>query len=481
MASLEAQQTAQGIQRTIAEMLAQFLENWRRAYRERLQSLEADKDNAAQSKVPFKEKDVAVVVEGQLIYGKDKNNFVDQLTESEVERLRQMLKTPVGQKVESAPERNVELHGKVVLESDSSGKITKNLALQQTQTPRSSVQSLTPPSTEQKNSAPSIPLEKPQINPYFQGPPPPTQVAVGYPAKSALGQAQKALAPLGEKNPMSALIKNMFQEIKELKTQNSQMQQQLKQLVENKDVKSTAQTSNWIEQLKERAAAFRNNYQQKQTAVSYALALKQLFHQQAAPNATAYHSEKYTIARRANNYTLQDDAGNNLLRFSTAAFGSIVIQDLNLSQKNHSDLQELLAEQKQTPQPSPAFAPVGISESNRFERTEKIVQTLVQYAQTQGKQTELKGENYLWMAHPNGDVRIDNSKGQTVFLKSNGTMINRMSDRDLAYFERAFASIQKQQLASTQAQSQQIQKFAEANNGRNLQTLSQKQHSQLER
>lgn len=102
---------------SFTEQYLRLIEDWLREF--------VDKNKQQQD--ADKKPEIEITVGDRLVYGQG----VNDLSPSILERLGQLQNTPVGGVVESAVSMRVKLDGKVVLESDESGKVITNLFYEQ--------------------------------------------------------------------------------------------------------------------------------------------------------------------------------------------------------------------------------------------------------------------------------------------------------------------------------------------------------------
>ena len=97
---------------SFTEQYLRLIEDWLREF--------VDKNQQQQD--PDNQPEIEITVKERIVYGQG----VNDLSPSILERLGQLQNTPVGDVVESAVKMRVKLDGKVVLESDESGKVITN-------------------------------------------------------------------------------------------------------------------------------------------------------------------------------------------------------------------------------------------------------------------------------------------------------------------------------------------------------------------
>jgi hypothetical protein len=475
---------------SFTEQYLRLIEDWLREFVDKNQQ-QQDADNQPEIEITVKER---------IVYGQG----VNDLSPSILERLGQLQNTPVGGVVESAVSMRVKLDGKVVLESDESGKVITNsfyeeLRDNKTAQKISEKYALDNPFVNEEELPDEyanfenlfinneLPDEYPDFNNLFVNdelkaeynqivngerepnlekvvPQQPDSV-VTYPTPPQLqlqpqpvqqtpvvtetggARVKTALEALPDSS-LKQLLTAQLSQMQEL--QRSQLQNQQRQFDEFIKARFTEpKNTNWWQQ------AARSVANTAQTAwaslvkrshdVKAAIAIKTLFDKSTSPSTTAYHTADYTIARSGQSYSLSDRSGKTLMQFDTSPIGVRVSQSNQLTTSAHQDLKQLRTSLLRGEEPGGAFARVGKTETEYFARVNAITTALSQYAQRQGTNVQVDGQfSYKWKATPDGKVRIDAKDGRgSLLIKAEGQMKTRMSERDLAYFEQMLPVLQQ--------------------------------------
>ncbi|OKH33111.1 hypothetical protein NIES2101_40165 [Calothrix sp. HK-06] len=387
----------------------------------------------------------------RLIYGREENQFCDEVSSLSgqllnpqiIIELQQLRATKVGDVVEGAANKRVELDGQVVLQSDENGKVLINTLLQQ-----EAVQ--IKESQEARNGKNQAPTDNKQSITITPG-------------------STRALASLEalEDSPLKTLLNTSVQqlqaEIKALQQERNQYQELIERRLQQPQNTSWWQQSinNMVTVLSSIGSAMRmsvREYKGDSEKRTIATTLRDLFHLQAQPGANHYQAGDYQISRNGSLYEVNELAtGASIMKFRSTPLGVKVEQDdlESVHLKNINALQHSL--ERNEPIPA-SFAPVGKQEAEYFARVDKIINALVQYAVAQQKEVKIDGVfSYTWQASPDGKASIDAKDGRgTLLEKSAGQLNTNMNERDLIYFEQILPKLQparKQQETST-AQSQ---------------------------
>jgi hypothetical protein len=418
----------------------------------------------------------------RLVYGRDGNGFRDEvsglsgqlLNPQLIAQLQQLRATPVGEIVEGAINKRVELGGEVILQSDKDGRVIVNSLLQQekalAQTPE---QALNEGNLADKNGFKAI--ESPEIllrDNNIQSAKVPTNKNLNSsmtPGSERVMQSLQALPDSPLKTLLSAEVEQLQAEIKALQQERSLYQQLIQQRLKQ------PQNTSWWQQtinnvsvvfssltfaMKMGIREFKDNSAKHQGAIS----LKNLFDQHTPPGASSYQAGNYQISRDGSSYEVKElTTGKQIMEFRSTPMG-IKVEGGELSNEHIKDIDDLQRSLKSLSAIPASFAPVGQQEAEYFARVNKVAIALVQYAATQQKEVEIDGAfSYKWTANPDGGVRIDAKDGRgTLLEKSGGKLNSQMSERDLIYFEQILPKLQP---ACTQQNitNYQSQKFA--NNG----------------
>ena len=475
---------------SFTEQYLRLIEDWLREFVDKNKQ-QQDADNQPEIEITVKER---------IVYGQG----VNDLSPSILERLGQLQNTPVGGVVESAVSMRVKLDGKVVLESDESGKVITNSFYEQLRDNRTAQKitdkyALDNPFLNEEELPDEyanfenlfinneLPDEYPDFNNLFGNdelkaeynqivngerepnlekvvPQQPDSV-VTYPTPPQLqlqpqpvqqtpvvtetggARVKTALEALPDSS-LKQLLTAQLSQMQEL--QRSQLQNQQRQFDEFIKARFTEpKNTNWWQQA---AHSVANTAQtawaslvKRSHDVKAAVAIKTLFDKSTSPSTTAYHTADYTIARSGQSYSLSDRSGKTLMQFDASPIGVRVSQSNQLTTSAHQDLKQLRTSQSRGEEPGGAFARVGKKETEYFARVNAITTALSQYAQKQGTNVQVDGQfSYKWKATPDGKVRIDAKDGRgSLLIKAQGQMKTRMSERDLAYFEQMLPVLQQ--------------------------------------
>ncbi|RUT01640.1 hypothetical protein DSM106972_067370 [Dulcicalothrix desertica PCC 7102] len=383
----------------------------------------------------------------RLIYGREGNQFRDEVSSFSgqllnpdiIIELQQLRAAKVGDVVEGAANKRVELDGQVVLQSDENGKVVVNTLLQQ-----EAVQ------TRESQTARNNENQAPTDN---------QQIITITPGSTRVTQSLKALEDSPLKTLLNTSIQQLQAEIKALQEERNQYQELIQRRLQQPQNTSWWQQSinNMVTVLNSIGSAMKmsvREYKDNSDKRNIATTLKDLFDLQAQPGANQYQAGDYQISRNGSLYEVNELAtGASIMKFRSTPNGVKVEQgDLeSVHLKNINALQHSF--ERNEPIPA-SFAPVGKQEAEYFARVEKITNALVQYAVAQQKEVKIDGVfSYTWQASPDGKVSIYAKDGRgTLLEKSGGQLKTNMSERDLIYFEQILPKLQparRQQEAST--------------------------------
>jgi hypothetical protein len=434
----EAQQTEQQLQRVIQSLLFQktltemLLANWQKVQKEKAKETtekeenQEEQPNQKEPKSPIEpsehsgepsRQDSVKIWEGErLVYGSDGDSLINDLTVTELEKLAKIQGSAVGTVVEGAAHRKIAINEQIIIETDEKGTVIKNdLVL------------------PHELKSPEVPQEITVVSEENWVRP-----------KTGLEAAEVGLQALGENNPVGDLLSATLEEIETIKQQNTAMQAQLSQVIEKNN--SDPANGKWLENIRESVTAKISRWQTNQLHQDLASTVRELFNQQTEPGANNYEMEGYRITRLGKTYSLNEPEGNPLIQFQTTATGGIkLVNDVQLTEPQVQDLMRLKEELKLHQKPTGNFAVFGAGEASRFERINRLTTALTNYAKQQGQTVEIRGEKYHWLARPNGDVRIDSLSKGTLLFQNGGKRINRLSERDLAFFEQVLPTLEQHQ------------------------------------
>ncbi|MCT7973380.1 hypothetical protein [Laspinema olomoucense] len=194
-----------------------------------------------------------------------------------------------------------------------------------------------------------------------------------------------------------------------------------------------------VEKIRER---WQSHSQSQQSARS----LHELFHRYC--DGETYRSRQYQISKQGTFYSLSDSQDQLLVQWQETPFG-IQVEQSQLSQSAHQSIERMRSQLLEGKTPNGDFAPDGSSDARYFARVDRVVQTLVRYAQANGGKVEVAGRfHYRWMASAQGQVRIERAKGDGVLLvKSQGRLQSQLNEADLRYFEQMVPALTQKSAA----------------------------------
>ena len=398
---------------------------------------------------------------GKLVYGRDENQFRDEvsgfsgelLNPQLIAQLQELRSTPVGEVVNEAANKRIELDGKVILQSDSEGKVIVNNFLEQEAVKDKILDNLEfweNLGTKNQINQPELSTLEPH---YTNSPPVPGSTRVTESLQLLEDSPLKTLLST-EVEQLKAEVKalqqerNLYQELIEQRLKKPQNTSWWQQIVNNTSTVVSSVTS----AVKIGVREFKENSKQHQFAAS----IKNLFQLQTQPGENQYQAGDYQISRNGSVYEVKDSTTDKqIIEFRQTNLGlkveksdlvNVDIQDINSLQKSL---------RKNEPIPA-SFAPVGKQEAEYFARVERVTNALIEYAATQQRVVEIAGRfSYKWQATTDGNVQIEAKDGRGSLLeKTGGQLTSNMNERDLIYFEQILPKLQpkkgrRQELNST--------------------------------
>jgi hypothetical protein len=178
-----------------------------------------------------------------------------------------------------------------------------------------------------------------------------------------------------------------------------------------------------------------------------ARSLHELFHRYS--DGETYQSRQYQIAKQGTFYRLTDSQDQLLVQWQETPLG-IQVGHSQLSESAHQAIEKMRSQLLEGKTPSGDFAPDGSSDARYLARVDRVVQTLVRYAQAQGGKAEVAGRfHYRWMASAQGQVRIERANGDGALLvKSQGRLQSQLNEADLRYFEQMVPALTQKSAAT---------------------------------
>ncbi|MCT7953373.1 hypothetical protein NG798_26595 [Ancylothrix sp. C2] len=314
------------------------------------------------------------------------------------------------------------------------------------------------PSVSKEQAAPT--LSTPALGDFDPTSPPqsnPTSVGDAKTKEDRTGLERSYSISSGlEDMELKALLVEQIKATRELQQQFAHSSNQFQELVSER-LKSQEQT-NWWEQLKdsfkglvspvgEKLSGMVKAFHSQQTEHRAATTLHELFQSQVGKDATTYLSEKYSIQRQGNSYTLADGDGNSLLKWKSTPFGVSSEPGSNKLNRQQLDSMGGLHNNPLGGQGSADWAPVGTTETSQFKRTMSIANTLIGAANKLGSNISLDGQVYKIEATASGcKVSAKDGRGDILNFQD-GHHSSSMSSRDLAYFEKMVPVLTQQYAA----------------------------------
>ncbi|NJL63079.1 MAG: hypothetical protein HC903_16160 [Methylacidiphilales bacterium] len=408
--------------------------------------LDAKQDNTKQG--------LKIFDDNKLVYGRDNHQFRDEisglsgelLNPQLITQLQQLRSTPVGEVVEGAIDKRVELDGKVVLQSNENGRVIVNELLEQ-----EVIRDIKQKKVEEFSNSETRSGSEKIIYPEFASK---ENNQIGnqtkqIPGSTRVAESLKLLENSPLKDLLSAELEQLQSEIKALKQERNLYQELIQQRLQQ------PQNTSWWQQIKSNASIVITSltsavkigireYQENSTQHQFAASIKNLFHLQTQPGDSQYQASDYQISRNGSLYEIKELATNRqIMKFTSTPLG-LRVERSNL-EKNHIKDFTILQNSLQQNETVPAsFAPVGNQEAEYFARVDKITSVLVEYAAIQQRDLTIDGVfSYKWQASSDGNVIIEAKDGRGNLLeKVGGNVKSNMSDRDLVYFEQIIPKLQ---------------------------------------
>ncbi len=394
----------------------------------------------------------------RLVYGRDGNQFRDEVSSFSgqllnpqlITELQQLRSTKVGEVVEGAINKRVELDRQIVLQSDNEGRvIVNNLLPETTQTKNSeNLENLSNLDGRDKNnqtdyrqfSSPDN-IQESKVSADAN--------LLTTPGSTRVKQSLEILEPSPLKTLLNAEVEQLQAEIKALQHQRSLYQQLIEQRLQQPQ-----NTSWWQQAINNISVVFSSvnsavqmgirEYQENSTQHRVAATFKTLFNQQTQSGESKYQAGEYQIERKGSLYEVKELATDRqIIQFRSTPLG-VRVEKENLEPTHIKDT-DILQRSLQRSEPIPiSFTPIGKQEAEYFARVETVTNALIQYAVLQQREVEIDGKfSYKWQASPDGEVRIDAKDGRgTLLEKSGGKLKSNISDRDLVYFEQILPKLQ---------------------------------------
>ena len=385
----------------------------------------------------------------KLVYGREENQFRDEvsgfsgelLNPQLITQLQELRSSSIGEIVDGAVNKRIELDGKVLLQSDSEGKVIVNNFLEQ-----EAVQDKILDNLEYwENLGTKNQINQPELStlePHYTNSTPVSgstrvteslQLLEDSPLKTLLSTEVEQL-----KAEVKALQqeRNLYQELIEQRLKQPQNTSWWQQIVNNASTVVSSVTS----AVKIGINEFKENSKQHQFASS----IKNLFQLQTQPGENQYQAGDYQISRNGSLYEVKDSVTDKqIIRFRDTNLG-VQVEESDLVNVDIRDINSLQSSLRKN-EPIPAsFAPVGKQEAEYFARIEIVTNALVEYAAAQQRDVEIDGRfSYKWKATTDGNVQIEAKDGRGSLLeKTGGQLTSNMNERDLIYFEQILPKLQ---------------------------------------
>ena len=387
----------------------------------------------------------------KLVYGRDNNNLKDEvsglsgklLNPELIPELQKLRSTSIGEIADGVTNKRIELDGKVILQSDSEGKVIVNNFLEKEAVTDKLPDDLeyweTIDTSNQTNELGLSPQEYLDYCTNFHPVPGSRRVAESL---QLLEDSPLKILLSSEVEQLKAEVKalkqeqNLYQELIEQRLKQPRNTSWWQQIINNTSTVVSSVTS----AVKIGVNEFKENSKQHQFAES----IKNLFQLQTQTGENQYQAGDYQIFRRGSLYSVKDSVTDKtLIQFRDTNLG-VKIEESDLENIDIQDIHSLQKSlQKNEPIPV-SFAPAGKQEAEYFSRIERISNALVEYAATHQKDVEIDGRfSYKWKATTDGNINIEAKDGRGNLLeKTGGQLISNMNERDLIYFEQILPKLQ---------------------------------------
>ncbi|NJM23816.1 MAG: hypothetical protein HC907_37055 [Richelia sp. SM1_7_0] len=383
----------------------------------------------------------------KLVYGRDNNQFRDEvsgiggqlLNPQLIAQLQQLRSTQIGEVVDGAINKRIELDGEVLVQSDSDGKVIVNNLLQQ-----EAVIDIKP-SKEYWDNINQIIQPELSLPDYIQ-----EEISSStIPGSTRVAESLQVLVDSPLKTLLSSEIEQLKAEVKSLQQERNLYQELIEQRLKQ------PQNTSWWQQVVNNASTVVSSvtsavkiglreYKENSKQHQFAASIKNLFQLQTQPGENQYQAGDYQISRSGSLYEVKDSATDKfLIQFRETPLG-VKVEKGDLASLNIQDINSLQNYLRKN-EPVPAsFAPVGKQEAEYFARVERVTNALTQYAVAQQTDVEIDGRfSYKWKASSNGNVQIEAKDGRGNLLeKIGGQLTSNMNERDLIYFEQILPKLQ---------------------------------------
>ncbi|MGD2184394.1 hypothetical protein [Lusitaniella coriacea] len=439
-----------------AQIVLRLREFMRAALRE---MLEVERDKG--------EPNIEVYEGGRKIFGWDGERFVNELTQSKLERIHALKQAPVGERVEGVSPLQVALNGAPVLATNSQGGVEVNPFEvpdgATKQRPRSGASPEPNADKEQPERKSSLwadfdgagtalealeafatsPREESGVTPNAA-----SRFEKVEPAgvQGGIQRVRESLNALSEERVRQLLVAQMS-EIVQLQQQMQQQERRISVLLRER--LKEPDRPNWWQQATRAVGSVWQQHRQRSRDLALASQLRDVFRTQTQPGQHRYESADYALSRRGHSYTLENRQGEVLMEFREVPLGVRVerMKDDWEREEIARSLRQATEQQQSGQAIAGAFEPVGASEAETLARTTRLVRALSDYAAAQGGEVEVDGQlAYRWRAKADGTVHIEAKDGRGTLLdRANGQLLSRLEARDLAHFERVLPRLERSQ------------------------------------
>ncbi len=382
------------------------------------------KSEATEELEPLETDGLSIFNNNQLVYKQDKNELttVNKLTPELIGHLQVASFTPVGQMVRAGGQSlEVKLGSEVLLATDSSGAVVTN---------QYQLDKVHKQSSQQKG----------------------------------VEVAENSVAGLQVSPEIKQFLAGMLLEVKSINHKVEQQNTQINSLIKQR--LQANRNPNWWSQSRQLGSSILSElsdfFTQSSQGVEAAQTVFDLFSRGTLRGEDTYYAEDYTITKVGNSYTLTSQANDMLLKFRQTSLGIKVIEN-NLPNSLRTDLKLLREQLDERAKSLGKFNRYGTEEVNHFAKISQITEAMTNYAASRQQKVEVVGKNYRWTATPNGHITIYSANnGQPLLLKTEATTVNRLSQRDLSFFERVLPQLRSSSITPQQP-SQSGAKTAKAN------------------
>jgi hypothetical protein len=397
---------------------ATFQEHYKRLVESWL-CLLVDKELPLGSQQDEEKSEFRVIDGNKVVYDSFDKELKNELNTELIGQLEALQSTPVGGVVEAAASKTIEVKGKVVLQSDDTGKVVVNHFLEKQRQPLS--QAL----AQSEDMLPSPPeefavgfydedwiaeppeedflddyyLNEQLVEPHSK---PESLVKLSgqhevddlssnqqdsQSQRSAPQREQKQTDSLGGLEVVRSSVQGMpdgslkqmlasqLGEMQQSLQQQSARQQVLEDLVRQR--LALPKQTNWWQLFRETVTQSWATLKKRALLDSAAAQMKSLFHAQVPPGGKVYQADNYTIVREGRSYTLNDKSGMQLMQFQSTPMGVRVLpQSVQMSSQHYRDVKQLSLAQSRGEEPSGGFAPVGQGETEYLLRVNAITKAL---------------------------------------------------------------------------------------------------------